>query len=70
MTTTQRSAARNRAIELAIVPRAPRIPSDLLALDSMSPMQHTFAHFGSLNVRMTDHISDMIAETLASNGQR
>jgi hypothetical protein len=66
------SLGRAAAIELAIVPRAGRLPADLVdgTLDALAPMQHSFRHFGSLNVRMIDHIADMISETLATGGQR
>jgi hypothetical protein len=59
------------AIALGVVPRAARVPADVASGElegALSPMQATFRHFGSLNVRMIDHISDMIAETLASRG--
>lgn len=58
------------AVEHVIVARPARIPADLETLEAMSPMQHSFRNFSSLNVRMIDHISDMIQETLASKGAR
>jgi hypothetical protein len=71
MTTTQRAAANlQTAIEHVIVARPARIPADLETLEALSPMQHSFRNFSSLNVRMIDHISDMIQETLASKGAR
>ena len=50
----------------ASVPKAPRIPSDLAWLDVMSPMQHSFRHFGSLDWRMKDYIGGLISEALAA----
>lgn len=64
-----RTAIQFRAIELAIVPRAPRVPTEeLLSLLEMSPMQHTFRSKRSgsarLDMIMADHIGDMIENTL------
>jgi hypothetical protein len=41
------SATASRVI-LPPVPRAPRIPSDLAALEALSPIEHTFASWGRL----------------------
>jgi hypothetical protein len=60
MTTTQR----HDALRLAIVPRAPRIPSDLASLLAMAPMQHSLAACGTLDLRMADYIGAMITDTL------
>jgi hypothetical protein len=55
-----------RAIELAIIPRAGRLPTDLLTLEALSPVQHSLKAAGNLNWRMADHIADLIQETLQS----
>ncbi len=54
-----------RAIELAIIPRAGRLPADLLTLETLSPDQHTIRAAGNLNWRMADHIAGLIAESLS-----
>lgn len=57
---------KQQAIAGAILPRDARVPADVNSLLALDPMQHAFRHFGSLNVRMTDHIADLISETLAA----
>lgn len=55
-------------LTLAIMPRDPKVPSDLALLDSMSPIEHTFAYFGSakLDKLRADHIRSLVRSAVES----
>jgi hypothetical protein len=63
MTTTQR----NRAIELAIVPRAPRIPAGFDMLHASAVLATLPGVAGAARLR-ADHIACLISETLVEAG--
>jgi hypothetical protein len=64
MTTTQR----NRAIELAIIPRAPRLPSNLDLLVSAADLAFCPAPGAARRARV-DHIACMIDASLVAAGR-
>jgi hypothetical protein len=63
MTTTQR----NRAIELAIVPRAPRLPTDRALLHGSAVLAFCPVPGAARRAR-ADHIACLISETLVAAG--
>lgn len=64
MTTTQR----NRAIELAIIPRAPKMPADAALLMSAAALAFCPAPGAARRAR-ADHIATLIDATLVAAGR-
>lgn len=50
----------------SIIPRAPRIPSDLAVLDSLCPIQHTFKHWGRLDELMARSAAMVARDPIAN----
>jgi hypothetical protein len=63
MTTTQR----NRAIELAIIPRAGKLPADLALLETAATLAFCPAPGAARRAR-ADHLAVLISETLVAAG--